>query len=122
MNPVSERTLFLDVLELFASLLRDGETYKYFDLSMPYWAVFHYDEVLKDGDSVGLAKYFGYSYNERAVLSLALVDEEYSEPGTEVTLVWGEPGGESANPKVESHTQTEITATVAPNPYVEAER
>ncbi|MFD1686312.1 hypothetical protein [Halobellus litoreus] len=111
-----------DVLELFASLLGEGETYKYFDLSMPYWAVFHYDEVLKDGDSVGLAKYFGYTYNEREVLSLALVDEEYAEPGTEVTLVWGEPDGESANPKVESHTQTEITATVAPNPYVDAER
>ena len=111
-----------DVIDLFASLLRDGETYKFFDLSMPYWAVFHYDEVLKGGETVGLSKYFGYTYNERAVLSLALVDEEYSEPGTEMTLVWGEPGGESPNPKVESHTQTEISATVAPNPYVEAER
>ncbi|WP_144902646.1 aminomethyltransferase family protein [Halobellus captivus] len=111
-----------DVLELFASLLREGETYKYFDLSMPYWAVFHYDEVLKDGENAGVSKYFGYTYNERSVLSLAVVEPEYADPGTEVTLVWGEPGGDSENPKVEPHVQTEITATVAPNPYVDASR
>ena len=108
-----------DVVELFASLLREGETPKYFDLSMPYWAVFHYDEVACGGETVGVSKYFGYTYNERSVLSLALVEPEYSDPGTEVTLVWGEPGGDSPNPKVESHAQTEIDATVAPNPYVD---
>jgi len=108
-----------DVVDVFASLLRGGETYKYFDVSMPYWAVFHYDEVLHGDETVGISKYFGYTYNERSVLSLAVVDPEYSDPGTEVTLVWGEPGGESPNPKVESHAQTEITATVAPNPYVD---
>ena len=108
-----------DVLDLFGSLLSDGETYKYFDLSMPYWSVFQYDEILKGGENVGLSKYFGYTYNERAVLSLALVDIEHSEPGTEVTLIWGEEGGTSPNPQVEPHVQTEITATVAPNPYVE---
>ena len=108
-----------DVVDVFASLLRDGETYKYFDVSMPYWAVFHYDEVLRGDETVGLSKYFGYTYNERSVLSLAVVDPEYSDPGTEVTLLWGEPGGDSPNPKVESHAQTEITATVAPNPYVD---
>ena len=122
-NPQREKVTLVwddaDVVELFASLLRDGTTYKHFDLPMPYWAVFHYDEVVSDEETVGLSKYFGYTYNERSVLSLAVVDPEYSHPGTEVTLVWGEPGGESPNPRVESHTQTEITATVAPNPYVD---
>jgi vanillate/3-O-methylgallate O-demethylase len=108
-----------DVLGIFGSMLSEGETCKYLDLSQPYWAVFHYDLVLKDGDPVGLSKYFGYTYNERSVLSLCVVDEEYSEPGTEVTLRWGEPGGESPNPQVEPHRQTEIAATVAHNPYVE---
>lgn len=108
-----------DVLELFASLFQEGPTFKYFDLSMPYWSVFHYDEVRKDGDHVGLSKYFGYTYNERSVLSLALIDTAHSEIGSEVSVVWGEPGGSSPNPKVESHVQTEITATVAPVPYVE---
>ena len=108
-----------DVLDLFASLFSPGETYKFFDLSMPYWSVFHYDEVLQDGETVGLSKYFGYTYNEREVLSLAVVEPELAEPGTEVSVVWGEEGGESPNPKVEPHVQTEIAATVAPNPYVE---
>ena len=108
-----------DVVDIFASLFREGETYKHFDLSLPYWAVFHYDAVERGGETVGVSKYFGYTYNERSVLSLALVDPEYAEPGTEVTLVWGEPGGTTPNPKVEDHVQTEITATVAPNPYVD---
>jgi vanillate/3-O-methylgallate O-demethylase len=108
-----------DVLDLFASLLSPGETYKYFDLSKPYWSVFHNDAVRQDGETVGISKYFGYTYNERSVLSLALVQPEYSEVGTEVTLLWGEPGGESPNPNVEPHVQTDIRATVAPNPYVE---
>lgn len=108
-----------DVLEIFASMFSPGETYKYFDLSMPYWSVFHYDEVLKEGEHVGLSKYFGYTYNERSVLSLAVIDVDYSDPGTSVTVVWGEEGGTSPNPKVERHTQTEISATVARVPYVE---
>ncbi len=108
-----------DVLDLFASLFRGGETYKFFDLSMPYWSVFHYDAVRKEGETVGLSKYFGYTYNERSVLSLCVIETEHGDPGTEVTVVWGEEGGSSPNPTVEPHEQTEIRATVAPVPYVE---
>jgi glycine cleavage system aminomethyltransferase T len=108
-----------DVLGTFESLFREGETQKYFDLSKPFWSVFHYDEVLKDGDHVGVSKYFTYTYNERTVLSVGVVDTDHAEPGTRVTLVWGEPGGTSPNPKVEPHVQAEIGATVAPAPYVD---
>jgi syringate O-demethylase len=52
------------------------------------------------------------------MLTLAIVEPEYAEPGTEVTLVWGEEGGGSAKPTVEPHVQTEIRATVSPVPYV----
>lgn len=107
-----------DVLELFASLFREGETYKYFDLSKPYWAVFHYDEVLADGEHAGVSKYFGYTYNERAIVSLGVVDAEHAEPGTELTLRWGEPGGTSPNPQVEDHVQTDVSVTVEGVPYV----
>jgi hypothetical protein len=51
-----------------------------------------------------------------------MVDAEQSEPGTEVTLVWGEEGGGSAKPVVERHVQTEIRATVGPAPYAEVVR
>ena len=40
----------------------------------------------------GLSTYTGYIYNERAMLSLAMVENAHATPGTEVTLVWGEPG------------------------------
>ena len=106
-----------DVLSLFGSLFEDDTPYKYFDLSEPYWSVFHYDAVKRNGEGVGVSKYFGYSYNEREVISLAVIDSELSEPGTEVSLVWGEPGGTSPNPKVEDHRQTELRATVGPVPY-----
>jgi syringate O-demethylase len=56
------------------------------------------------------------------MLTLAVLDRTYSEPGTQVTLLWGEEGGGTGKPTVERHVQTEIRATVAPAPYVEIAR
>jgi len=56
---------------------------------------------------VGVATSRGYSYYFRHMLSLGMIDIEHSEPGTEVTVVWGNPG----------ESQQEIRATVAPAPY-----
>lgn len=108
-----------DVVDVFASLFRQGSTHKFMELPMPWWSVFHYDSVHSGDENVGVSKYFGYTYNERTMVSLGFVDNNYSEPGTEVTVVWGEPEGESSNVRVERHEQTEIRATVAPVPYVE---
>jgi vanillate/3-O-methylgallate O-demethylase len=58
----------------------------------------------------------GYSYNERAMLSLGVVDPDI-EVGTEVKIVWGEGGGGSRKTTVERHKQTEIRAIVSPVPY-----
>jgi hypothetical protein len=49
-------------------------------------------------------------------VSLAVLEGDYAEPGTEVTVVWGEQPV-SAKPAVEEHKQVEIRATVAPVPY-----
>ena len=57
-----------------------------------------------------------------AILSLAMVETAHATPGTEVTLVWGEPGRGSSKPTVERHTQVEIRATVAPVPISEVAR
>jgi glycine cleavage system aminomethyltransferase T len=81
-----------------------------------------YDKVLKNGKTIGLSTYTGYTFNERATISLAMVDVEHSEPGAQVTLVWGEEGGGSTKPTVERHKQTEIRATVAAAPYAEVAR
>jgi hypothetical protein len=56
------------------------------------------------------------------MISLAMVDTAHSEPGHQVTLVWGEEGGGSSKPTVERHKQIEIRATVAAAPYAETAR
>ena len=71
--------------------------------------------------AVGVSTFSGYSYNERSMLSLAVVDDDV-ELGNEVTIVWGEEGGGSSKPTVEPHIQTEIQAVVSPVPYTEVVR
>ena len=76
---------------------------------------------LRDGEMVGVSTFSGYSYNERSMLSLPMVDPEV-ELGSEVTLVWGEEDGGSSKPVVERHVQTELRAIVSPAPYSEMAR
>ena len=81
-----------------------------------------FDRVTVDGETVGLSTWIGYSANEGKMLTLAVLDPEYAEPGTEVTFVWGEEDGGSSKPTVEPHVQTEIRAIVSPVPYTEVVR
>jgi glycine cleavage system aminomethyltransferase T len=111
-----------DVARAFKSLSDDGDIIKYIDLPLANYSTLPYDKVLKSGKTVGVSTYTGYTYNERAMVSLAMIDTELSEPGTEVTLVWGEENGGSSKPTVERHVQTEIRATVAPVPFAEVAR
>ena len=111
-----------DVARVFRSLFSDGDIGKYIDLPLANYSTLPYDRVTRNGATVGLSTYTGYIYNERAMISLAVVDNEVSEPGTEVTLVWGEEGHGSSKPTVERHRQTEIRATVQPVPISEVAR
>ena len=54
----------------------------------------------------------GYSYNERSMLSLGIVDPDI-QLGNEVKLLWGEEGGGTKKPTVERHKQIEIRARSA---------
>ncbi len=106
-----------DVARVFGSMFNEsGDITKYIDLPLANYATLPFDKVLKNGKTVGLSTYTGYTYNERAMVSLATIDNEHAAPGTEVTLVWGEEGRGTTKPTVERHTQTEIRATVAPAP------
>lgn len=113
-----------DVLDVYRRLLEDGPTAMQVELPLAATARMHYDKVLgEDGSMVGLATYPTYTVNERAMLSLATLDEAHAEPGTEVTLVWGEEdGGARSAPWIEPHVQVEIRATVAPAPISQAAR
>jgi vanillate/3-O-methylgallate O-demethylase len=98
-----------DVARVIGSLFHGGgDIAKYIDLPLANYSTLPYDQVLKAGRTAGVSTYTGYTYNERAMVSLAAVDLELSAPGTEVT--------------VERHGQVEIRATVAPVPYAEVAR
>lgn len=110
-----------DVARAMATLFEEGDAVKYIDLPLSNYATWPYDKVLQEDRIVGLSTFSGYSYNERSMLSLAMVDVDV-ELGAEVTLVWGEEGGGSAKPVVERHRQAEIRAIVSPCPYSEVAR
>jgi vanillate/3-O-methylgallate O-demethylase len=112
-----------DVGRAFSSMFTGGgQSVKYIDLPLANYATLPFDKVTKDGKTVGVSTYTGYTYNERSILSLAMVDADQAETGTEVTVVWGEEAGGSSKPTVERHVQAEIRATVAPAPYAEVAR
>ncbi len=112
-----------DVEHALGSLFHGHEDpAKFIDLPLANYATLPYDKVLRHGKMIGLSTYSGYTYNERAMISLAVVDIEHSEPGAQVTLVWGEEGRGSSKPTVERHAQREVRATVAAAPYAEVAR
>jgi vanillate/3-O-methylgallate O-demethylase len=90
---------------------------KFIEWPSAVYATLPYDKIVKDGKTVGISTFAGYSANERLMLSLAMIDITHSAPGTRVTLIWGEAKGGSAKPNVERHRQFEIGATVGPNPF-----
>ena len=111
-----------DVARAMGTMFQSDNRAKYIDLPLSNYSTWPNDKIVKDGKMVGVSTFSGYSSNESSMLSLAIVDVDQSEPGTEVTLVWGEEGGGSAKPVVERHVQTEIRATVSPVPYAEVVR
>jgi vanillate/3-O-methylgallate O-demethylase len=110
-----------DVARAMASMFQGGDPVKYIDLPLSNYSTWPYDKVLGEDGPVGISTFSGYSFNERSMLSLAILDVEV-EIGTEVILVWGEEGGGSAKPVVERHVQAEIRAVVSPCPYSEVAR
>jgi vanillate/3-O-methylgallate O-demethylase len=111
-----------DVAKVFRSMFEPGkEHYKYIDLPLSNYTSASYDKIAKGSANVGLSMFSGYSYNERSMLSLGVVDPDI-EIGNEVTLVWGEEGGGTKKTTVERHKQIDIRAIVSPVPYAEVVR
>ncbi len=96
-----------DVVDVYASLFRSGAPYHFMDMPRDQRGFMWADKVLLGEELVGVATSRGYSYYFRQMISLCTINVEHSEPGTEVTVVWGNPDEE----------QKEIRATVAPAPY-----
>ena len=111
-----------DVLRVISSALQKGDRAKYMEFPSAVYSMHPFDAVLVDGKNVGLSTWIGYSSNEGKMLTLAMIDEAHAEPGTQVTLLWGEPNGGTRKPTVEPHVQAEIRAIVSPAPYSEVAR
>jgi len=111
-----------DVLDCLGSQLFETDRAKYMDFPSAVYSMHPFDRVMAGDKLAGVSTWVGYSSNERRMLTLAVLDEEYAEPGTEVTFVWGEEGGGSRKLTVERHRQAEIRAIVSPVPYAEVAR
>lgn len=105
-----------DVAAAIGSLFQDGLPAKYIALPKARYGFFQVDRVLADGRQVGISHDCGYIVNEQTFASLASIELAYAEPGTRVTVVWGE-NPNTRKPAVEPHRQVEIRATVAPAPF-----
>ena len=110
-----------DVAAAMGSMFEKGDAVKYIDLPLSNYSTWPNDKLLVDGQMVGVSTFSGYSYNERSMLSLGVVDVDVPV-GAEVTLVWGEENRGSSKPVVERHRQAEIRAIVSPVPYSEVPR
>lgn len=96
-----------DVVDVVASVLRPGEHFTYMEIPRDQRGFMWADRVEREGREVGVATSRGYSYFFRKTLSLAVLDVEDAEIGTEMTVVWGNPGD----------PEKPIRARVAPSPY-----
>lgn len=101
-----------DVADVHASLFRDGTPYDFMEMPRDQRGFMYADRVLKDDKLVGVTTSRGYSFSFRKMLSLCTVDVEHAEVGTEVVVVWGNPG----------HPQKHVRATIAPAPYKQDNR
>jgi glycine cleavage system aminomethyltransferase T len=111
-----------DVTRTIASQLQKTDRAKYIEWPNAVYSMHPFDEVKVNDETIGVSTWICYSANEGKLLTLAVLDSEYAEPGTEVTFVWGEEKGGTRKPTVERHVQTEMRAIVSPVPYVETVR
>ncbi len=109
-----------DVLKVIASQFEAGTPFKFIDWPLSNYASSSADMMLKDDRMVGLSMFTGYSFNERCILSLGVVDADIGI-GDILTLLWGEPD-ETAKTSTERHRQTKIRVRVSPTPYAREAR
>jgi vanillate/3-O-methylgallate O-demethylase len=104
-----------DLLKVVASSFEEGIPYKWIDFPQPNYASTSADMLMLDGRMAGMSMFNGYSFNERCMLSLGVVEESV-QIGDQLTLIWGEPQT-TGKTSTEPHRQAEIRVLVAPTPY-----
>lgn len=102
-----------EVIDVYTALFREGPIPTPMEIPrVGYKWGMEPDKVLKDGKVVGCSTSRAYSPYLRKMISLCTIDKELTEPGTKVTVVWGDRVG----------PQKEIGATVVKLPFKEDKR
>ena len=106
-----------DILDVKRSQYMPGEPYMPMDDAEDYsYSIgaydLHADLVLKNGKPVGLSTGRQFTPYYRQMISMGVINTELCEPGTEVTVLWGDPGTR----------QKEIRAIVSRYPYIHENR
>ncbi len=109
-----------DLLKVIASSFEEGTPYKWIDFPQPNYASTNADMLMNGGRMVGISMFNGYSFNERCMLSLGVVDADV-QVGDQLTLIWGEPQT-TGKTSTEPHRQAEIRVLVSPTPYAREAR
>lgn len=88
-----------DIADVFASQFRDEEPYKYIEnpTDLNFWPDFSgtisHDRILNNnGETIGTTFGRQNSAYFHRMISIGCLDAEYTELGTEVFVLWGEPG------------------------------
>ncbi len=101
-----------DVIDVYASYFEKGEPYEFMNIPHQYQQICETDTVTRDGKFIGTSTNPGYSYYFRKILALAYIDIKHAEPGTNIEVLWGNPG----------MRQKIVRGTVARAPYKEDKR
>lgn len=102
-----------DLVDIYASQFEEGEPYKQIDYPGQSYCINHgeessFDYVLDaDGNKIGISTGRTLAPWHKAMLSLASIDLAFTELGTEVYVLWGDPGTR----------QKKVRATVERMPY-----
>ncbi|NYE21131.1 aminomethyl transferase family protein [Microbacterium immunditiarum] len=110
-----------DVASVVRSQLEPGTPAKFLDFPKARYGLYQMDEVLKDGERVGISTDAGYIAYDQLYMSLATIDVVVPD-GAEVEVVWGEDPISKKAAVDTNHRQVRIRATVAPAPYHEFAR
>ncbi|WP_344067956.1 aminomethyl transferase family protein [Microbacterium sediminicola] len=124
-NPTRRKVTLLwnaqDVADIVRSQVEPGTPAKFLDFPKARYGLFQMDEVVKNGERVGISTDAGYVAFDQLYMSLATLDNEIAD-GEEVEVVWGEDPISRKDSVDQNHRQVKIRATVAPAPYHEFAR
>ncbi|VVN29307.1 Aminomethyltransferase [Pseudomonas fluorescens] len=96
-----------DMIRIYSSLFEEGASYHLFEMPHSPYSFNWVDKIVMDGREIGHSVYPGYSPTFKKALAIAFIDIEFSTPGTEVKVLWGNP----------DEAQTELRAIVRSVPY-----